>query len=75
MRLLFFIFLFNFSLTAFGQQKMPIERIEITGNTKTKYYIILRELSFVKGDSLNAQQLGAAITVSYTHLRAHETLS
>ncbi len=61
MRLLFFTLLLSFSLTAFGQQKMPIERIEITGNTKTKFYIILRELSFVKGDSLNAQQLGAAM--------------
>lgn len=61
MRLLFFILLLSFSLTAFGQQKMPIERIEIIGNTKTKFYIILRELSFVKGDSLNAQQLGAAM--------------
>jgi len=61
MRLLFLMLLFSFSLTALAQQKMPIERIEIAGNAKTKYYIILRELSFAKGDSLNAQQLGAAI--------------
>lgn len=58
MRLLLFLILFSFSFAALAQHKMPIERIEITGNTKTKYYIIVRELSFVKGDSLNAQQLG-----------------
>ena len=61
MRLLLFLILFSFSFAALAQHKMPIERIEITGNTKTKYYIIERELSFAKGDSLNAQQLGAAI--------------
>ena len=61
MRLLFFLLLFNFSSSALAQQKMPIERIDISGNTKTKYYIIERELSFVKGDSLNAEQLGLAI--------------
>jgi cell division septal protein FtsQ len=42
MRLLFLMLLFSFSLTALAQQKMPIERIEITGNTKTKYYIIYK---------------------------------
>jgi len=64
MRLLFFLLLFNFSLTALAQQKMPIGSIDIAGNTKTKYYIILRELPFTKGDSLDAQQLAPAIIQS-----------
>jgi len=64
MRLLFFLLLINFSLTALAQQKMPIEVVEITGNTKTKNYIIERELSFAKGDSLSSEQLGPAIIQS-----------
>ncbi len=61
MRLLFFIFILSTPLTGLAQQKMPIARIDIAGNSKTKDYIILRELSFVKGDSISAQQLGAGI--------------
>lgn len=61
MRLLFFILFLGVSSTSLAQQKMPIGSIDITGNTKTKYYIILRELPFMKGDSLDAKQLSPAI--------------
>ena len=61
MRLLFFIFIISLSLTSLAQQKMPVDRIDITGNSKTKDYIILRELPFVKGDSLESKQLSPAI--------------
>ena len=61
MRLLFFIFILSLSLTSVAQQKMPVAGIDITGNSKTKDYIILRELPFVKGDSLEAKQLAPAI--------------
>jgi len=64
MRLLFFIFILGFSFPCLAQQKMPIGSIDIAGNTKTKYYIILRELPFTKGDSLDAQQLAPAIIQS-----------
>ncbi len=61
MRLLFFIFILSLSLTSLAQQKMLVAGIDITGNSKTKDYIILRELPFVKGDSLEAKQLAPAI--------------
>jgi outer membrane protein assembly factor BamA len=61
MRLLFFIFIISISFTSLAQQKMPVARIDISGNAKTKDYIILRELPFVIGDSLDAKQLAPAI--------------
>ncbi len=39
-----------------------VERIEITGNTKTKDYVIRRELGFAEGDGLNAFLLRRATT-------------
>lgn len=61
MRLLFFIFIISISFTSLAQQKMPVARIDIAGNSKTKDYIILRELPFIIGDSLDAKQLAPAI--------------
>jgi outer membrane protein assembly factor BamA len=61
MRLLFFILIISISFTSLAQQKMPVARIDISGNAKTKDYIILRELPFVIGDSLDAKQLAPAI--------------
>ncbi len=61
MRLLLFIFIVSLSLTSLAQQKMLVARIDIAGNSKTKDYIILRELPFVKGDSLEAKLLAPAI--------------
>lgn len=46
-----------FSLTKLINKKLCISSITITGNRKTKTYIIQRELQFKKGDSLYAPSL------------------
>jgi outer membrane protein assembly factor BamA len=58
LRLTLFLFL-PFIIKA--QTASRIGSIEISGNTKTKYFIILRELPFAVGDSLTSVQMGPAL--------------
>ena len=58
MRLLSLILIFFLPFVSMAQSKMCIGAIEISGNTKTKYFIILRELPFKVGDSVSSSQIG-----------------
>ena len=58
MRLLSLIFLMFLPFVSMAQSKTCVGGIEIFGNTKTKYFIILRELPFKVGDSLTSSQIG-----------------
>jgi outer membrane protein assembly factor BamA len=58
MRLLSLILIFFLPFVSMAQSKMCIGAIEISGNTKTKYFIILRELPIKVGDSVSSSQIG-----------------
>lgn len=53
MRLICFFFIFPIFLLA--QDNLTIESINISGNTKTKNFIIEREISFSKGDIISSK--------------------
>ena len=67
-KLAFIISLIILSFTVKYQEKLPISLIEIEGNKITKKEIILRELSFNKGDSLTVTELITKIQQSEKNL-------
>ena len=62
-------FLITLSFLVKSQDKLPISLIEIEGNQVTKKEIIIRELSFQKGDSLNVTELIMKIQQSEKNLK------
>ena len=67
-------YLLIISLTALAfvvksQEKLPVSSIEIEGNKVTKKEIIIRELSFQKGDSLSINELIIKIKQSEKNLK------
>ena len=50
----------------------PIEIIKKYGLDPLRYYLI-KEVSFGNDGNISKEKLESCITVSYTHLRAHET--
>ncbi len=60
-----FCFFFTIKIEVFQAQsignQVTIDSINIEGNTKTKEKVILRELTFKKGDSLDFKQLNAIL--------------
>jgi hypothetical protein len=60
MRLLSLTLFFFLPFVSIAQNAPLIGGIEISGNIKTKYFIILRELPFKVGDSLANAQIGPA---------------
>ncbi len=68
---LFFILLFLFSEIAESQNvsdTLIINEIQITGNRKTKDFIILRELTFKKNDTVSSEQLQEKLEESKINL-------
>lgn len=63
MKWIVLLFLFGFKLSVGAQDTIQssrfvvINNINITGNNKTKNYIILRELSFTQGDTIKHENL------------------
>jgi outer membrane protein assembly factor BamA len=60
MRLLSLTLFFFLPFVSMAQTASRIGGIEISGNTKTKYLIILRELPFKVGDSMSSEQMKPA---------------
>jgi len=64
-----FLFLFTLITTCgYTQSGKIVARITVTGNNKTKESIILRELTFHPGDSLNSVQLDESLERSRANL-------
>ncbi|MEE2699884.1 MAG: BamA/TamA family outer membrane protein [Bacteroidota bacterium] len=63
-----FIFCFFFSIVTFSQEKVEIVDISIKGNKITNDEIILRELTFKKGDLLNSELLEEKVKDSKENL-------
>jgi len=68
MRLLSLIPLMFLPFVSMAQSKTCVGGIEIFGNTKTKYFIILRELPFKVGDSLTSSQIGPDFIIAKQQL-------
>ena len=68
MRLLSLILLMFLPFVSMAQSKTCVGGIEIFGNTKTKYFIILRELPFKVGDSLTSSQIGPDFIIAKQQL-------
>ena len=66
---LLIIFLTALAFVVKSQEKLPVSSIEIEGNKVTKKEIIIRELSFQKGDSLNINELIIKIKQSEKNLK------
>lgn len=70
-RYLIFVFFLSVLTPAIGQQEnyVTVRQINIEGNKKTRDYIILRELSFQVGDTINVTELPRVLERSENNLK------
>ena len=64
----FLFFLIFISLSEWAQAQFTIKSIDIEGNTKTKSYILLRELPYHVGDIISKDSLEVLNTLAEQQL-------